>query len=387
MGSAGRLEAGQEVDRGRVEAEPGLDQRRCHGRRAPAIASRQGGRQRRGIDRRRAGRAERRLKQRIADPRVEPGVGEVGGEVARQRDQGRQHQRQKGEVEVAAEDRVVDQLAHAEIGEGGLDHEGTREQRAERQRDHGHDRQHGVRQAHGACSTRTSLQPRPARSGRRARAGSRAWPPARSGRRHAGGQQGEGQHRQGEVAQPVQRPAPVEALGAARGQPAELDREQDDQQHAQPERGHGEADDGQQRDAAIEQPVRPGGGPDARRAVAMARARTKLTPISSSVLGSRSAQHLGRRHRVEARVAEIAVQPRAPASQPSARPAAGRGLRSALSRAASAEVKDGSRLQHQVDRVAGHQADQAVDQERDGEQDERRSRPAADQKAAQRRRA
>ena len=101
-------------------------------------------------------------------------------------------------------------------------------------------------------------------------------------------------------------------------------------------------------------------------------------PHQQQRVGQALAKHFDRRHGVEPRVAEIAL---CRATEPAQPPLEQRPIEP-LQRLEPGGIGRGQRrvgLQHQVDRVAGHEADQAVDDEGDEQQDERTLGQAPDE--------
>ena len=173
--------------------------------------------------RRGAARASWLLQPAMVDPRIERAVGDVGDEIGHQRHEGRDQQRRQRQVVVVAHDRIVDQLAHAEIGEDGLDDERAREQVADVERHDGDQRQHGVGQSvvddHGG--PRQALDPGRADEVLAQCLEHRGADEADEG---AGGEQGQGQDGQDQVARAgragrPRRPVPCRRRAASRAAP------------------------------------------------------------------------------------------------------------------------------------------------------------------------
>ncbi len=168
--------------------------------------------------------------------------------------------------------------------------------------------------------------------------------------------------------QPVAEAVGAHAGDAARRQPAELDREQQNQQQRQPERWHRDAGEGQQVEAVVEPGARPERGHDAGRQ-RDDQGEQEAHAHEQAGVAETGQQHLEHRSRLQARIAEIALQR-------GAEPVAVALEQRSIEAVHLLEPGDVRRrdvriaARHQIDRIARHQADQAVDHERHQQQDD-----------------
>src|SRR5262245_55202047 len=197
----------------------------------------------------------------IADPRIQPGVGQIHDQVERHQGHGHRHHVRLHDRIVTEEDRLHRQPAHAGEREDGLHDDGAREQRPELptyQRDHRDERvlqrvlvdddalaqALGPRRAHVVLAQH--LEERGARHA------------------HGGGGEPEPEHGGGEEELLEIRPRIVPEARVPEGRdPAEPDRREGDDERAEPEVGEGQPGDGSHPTRVVRGLVLPGGRDDA----------------------------------------------------------------------------------------------------------------------------
>ena len=193
-------------------------------------------------------------------------------------------------------------------------------------------------------------------------------------------EQGQGQHRQDEIVQPVPEAALADGLQPAGRKPAEPDREDEDQNEREPEGRRGAAGEAEQVDGVIVQRVGPGRRPDAER---YRDGGGEQEADAHEQQGAREmrAHDLQHRPAVAAGKSQVAAQRRA---QPVPVALADRQVEAVE----GAQPRGVGRRQlrvggdHDVDRIARHQPDQGVDQEGHDRDDRQRLHQPADQECA-----
>ena len=195
--------------------------------------------------------------------RVDDGIGQVDQEIHRHHHGGQEQHHVLDHHQIAVGDGLEDQAAEAGQEEDVLDDDGAGQEVGELQAHDGDDRDHGVPQ-HVAPQRGAAAQPLGPGGAHVVLAeglqDAGTCDASEDGGLHRG--QGDGRQQQRFDRRPE---ALFPGAETARGEPAEIDREEEDQKNSEPELRHRDAELAEQNDPVIAGPAVAGGGEDAQR--------------------------------------------------------------------------------------------------------------------------